>query len=171
MRVVVFDPAKDVIEMLRIVTDREVIAWEPDRPGKTLNVGAGSKMILGAGVLDLPGWDAERDPIPFGDESIANIYAIHFLEHISNPVDMLREFQRVLEPGGHLNIGLPYYTSQSAHSDLDHRSFWAEETWKHTFDNKYYQKHGFEWRFQIGTNLIMGVVERNLMLVTQLIKE
>lgn len=40
----------------------------------------------------------------------------HNLEHIANPVKALREWQRVVKPGGHLVIILPYY----AHT-FDHR--------------------------------------------------
>lgn len=168
---ITFPPPKDITAMMRLVTARSIPEWVPDLPGETLNLGAGTKHINSALELDLPRWDADTMPIPFPDESISNIYAIHFLEHVRDPVNMLQECQRVLIDGGHLNVGLPYYSSQIAHHDLDHKSFWCEDTWHQLFQNDYYSKNHEGWQFKIGTNLIFGLVERNIMLITQLIRE
>lgn len=136
-----------------------------------LNVGCGNKVIDGAHNIDYPEWDADKDPLPFKDKSIDVIHAYHFLEHVQCPIKMLLEFQRVLKPGGFVNVVVPYYTSQMAAHDLDHKSQFCEETWRVLFGNPYYNKHRIEWKFEIGANVIMGVVERNLALVTQLIKK
>jgi SAM-dependent methyltransferase len=161
-----------LVEMFRLVADRpDTPDWLPDPlVGRTLNIGAGNKHIRGAVTLDLP-WDADTEDIPYPDDHFIVIYAIHFLEHVRYPRKMLRELQRVLEPGGHLNIGLPYATSVGGLQDLDHKSFWTEETWKNTFNNTYYDKDHEGWKFRVGANFIIGIVERNTMLVTQLIKE
>jgi len=37
------------------------------------------------------------------------VLSSHNLEHMANPVKALREWQRVVKPGGHLLIVLPYY--------------------------------------------------------------
>jgi predicted SAM-dependent methyltransferase len=164
---------KTIDQFFVLVTDRMMPSWyEPTFPiGIVLNLGAGSKHIEGAIDLDLPDWDAEKMAIPYESESVSKIYAIHFLEHINNPIVMLRECQRVLKPGGVMNIGLPYYSSQGAFHDLDHKSFWCEETWRNLFGNEYYAKNHHGWKFRLGVNLIMGLSERNVMLLTQLIRE
>jgi len=139
---------------------------------KVLNLGPGNKQIYGARPLEFPEWDAESDAIPCEDESVSQIHAYHFLEHLSDPRFVLSECQRVLRPGGHISIVVPYYTSNMAFQDLDHKSFFTEDTWKTLFNNPYYDKNcnGVDWMFEVHLNVIMGIAERNLALVTQLRK-
>jgi SAM-dependent methyltransferase len=168
-------PPLEVMGMLRLGADRPHIPnWIPDAPiraGLALNLGAGEKHISTALSLDLPEWDADVDPIPYPDESVNTIYALHFLEHVKNPIALLRECQRVLKPGGHLNVVVPHWNTQLAHSDLDHKTSWDEETWSRILKNKYYAKNHDGWRFRIGTNILIGIDARNLLILTQLIKE
>jgi SAM-dependent methyltransferase len=139
--------------------------------GLHLNVGAGNKQIEGNIDLDLPDWDADTQPIPYQNDSVIVINAFHFLEHVYEPVRVLLEFQRVLKPGGLVNICVPYYSSSMAFQDLDHKHFFTENTWRILFSNHYYNKNQIEWRFKVGLNIIMGIEERCLCLLTQLIKE
>lgn len=136
-----------------------------------LNLGPGHKQIEGTRSLDLPEWDADKDAIPFPDESITDIFAFHFLEHCADPIEVLRECQRALTIGGVLNIVVPYYSSNLQAHDLDHKHSFSEDTWKTLFSTDYYSKGHEGWKFKIGLNMIMGIVERNLCLFTQLIKE
>ncbi len=136
-----------------------------------LNLGAGNKTIPNTIVLDLPDWNADADDIPWSDESVDQIFAYHFLEHCKEPVAVLQECQRVLKPGGFMNICVPYYSSAIASQDLDHKHFFTEETWKTLFNNQYYNKNKIEWKFRVHFNLIAGIVERNICLFTQLVKE
>lgn len=138
--------------------------------GIVLNLGSGNSPIDDAVNLDLPAWDADVMPIPFIDESVSQIHAYHFLEHTKNPVKVLQEIQRVLITGGHINIVVPYYTSQMQANDLDHRYQFTEDTWKILFNNTYYDKNKIKWEFEIHLNIIIGIVERNLCLMTQLVK-
>lgn len=138
--------------------------------GFVLNVGAGSKKIEGAVGIDYPEWDADVDDLPYTDECVDGIHAYHFLEHVQDPVKLLLEFQRVLKPGGILNICVPYYTSQMAVHDLDHKHQFCEETWRILFSTPYYDKNRIEWKLKIRTNVIIGIVERNLALLTQMEK-
>jgi len=138
-----------------------------------LNVGAGNKLIPGTTVLDLPRWNADTDPIPFDDATVSGIHAYHFLEHVHRPADVLWEFQRVLKVHGFVNICVPYYNAQCQAQDLDHKHAFCEETWRNLFVNPYYSRRWDArgpWQFLIRTNVIMGLVERNLVLLTQLIK-
>jgi len=151
---------RDLPEILT-VTDKE----------KILNLGCGNNLIDGAHNLDYPDWDADVDYIPYHQESIDIIHAYHFLEHVEDPIDNLRDMQRVLKPGGIVNICVPYYSSNMAHHDLDHKSFWTERTFKNLFRDEYYSKNSEGWKFRIGFQLICGVVERNMCLLVQLIKE
>lgn len=162
-----------VENLFHVGMDRKLPVFFRSHPRKDsiqLNLGAGNKTIDGTIPLDYPQWDADRDPIPFEDNSVDVIHAYHFLEHCKEPVKVLQECQRVLVSGGHINIVVPYYTSQMQAHDLDHKHRFCEETWCNLFDTKYYDKNRIEWEFVVGVNVIMGVVERNLCLMTQLIK-
>jgi SAM-dependent methyltransferase len=161
----------NIREMLELTADRIVPEWLPTVGSNVLNLGPGAKHIEGATELEYPDWDADREPIPGGLGTVDAIYAIHFLEHVKKPVKLLRECQRVLRPGGLLNVGLPFYNAQIAAQDLDHKSQWCETTWKTLLKNDYYKKNHENWQFDIGANVIIGVAERNLLLITQLIRK
>jgi ubiquinone/menaquinone biosynthesis C-methylase UbiE len=129
--------------------------------GIVLNLGPGNKHIEGATELEYPSWDAETMPIPFANNSVRQIHAYHFFEHIKNVPFLTRECERVLIPGGHINIVVPYYNSQMQAQDLDHKSAFCETTFKVLFDSDYYKK-GKCKPMKIATNFIMGDSERTL---------
>lgn len=140
----------------------------PDPNLVKLNVGGGQKQIGDSINLDqIHGHDL-REGIPYDDESVGEIYAFHFLEHLDDPVWMLREFERVLAPGGVANICVPYYNAMLQAQSLDHKHSFCEETWKTLFYNDLHS--GGQWKFKVGLNVIMGLNERNLCLLTQLIR-
>ena len=146
----------------------------PPTNGLELNLGAGNKLIPGAIALDLSsGWNADKDDLPYPDRSVAVIHAYHLLEHLRHPIRLLAEVDRVLMPGGVMNIVVPYYTSQMMAQDLTHQHAFCEETWRNLFANDYYVKVEAPavWRLRVGLNIIIGIVERNLCLMTQLVAE
>ena len=49
--------------------------------------------------------------LPFASESFPGILCSHVLEHVDAPIDLLRECNRVLSPGGTLVLGLPIENS------------------------------------------------------------
>ncbi len=165
------------IEIFSMGMDREVYGynewWPIGGQGLVLNLGSGNKKIQGTTPLDLPSWDANHDEIPYEDGVVDSILAFHFLEHIRNVHFVLAECQRVLKPEGTVNIVVPYGMSDCAIQDLSHVHRFNEDTWKNTFQNPYYSRpdHPVVWEFDIGFNMIMGLVNRNLALVTQLIRQ
>ena len=74
-----------------------------------LNIGAGSE-------VKLPGFTAidrengqEAYPLPYADGSVEEIYASHILEHFpaGNTENVIKEWARVLKPGGRIRIAVP----------------------------------------------------------------
>lgn len=89
-----------------------------DASGKT-----GLQLHLGCGPVLKPGWvnidmfPADgvhtldlRESIPLPDGSCSLIYSEHFFEHIGYPRNaelLLRDYLRLLQPGGRVSIGVP----------------------------------------------------------------
>lgn len=80
------------------------------------------KLELGGGAYTKPGWISVdlrakdgltldlRQPLPFPDESVDEIFSEHFLEHLVYPTDLtqlLSECFRVLRVGGIFTAGVP----------------------------------------------------------------
>lgn len=73
-----------------------------------LNVGAGEVVIDGYTPLDIKtGTEAGR--LPYADETVDEVYASHVLEHVARAeaIDTLREWVRVLKPGGIIRVAVP----------------------------------------------------------------
>lgn len=141
----------------------------PAKEGLVLNLGAGNKVIDGAIPLDYPEWDANTMAIPFEDNSVDMIHAYHVLEHIENILFLMTEIRRVLKPGGHINIVVPYYNSHMQASDITHCHQFTERTFEKLYTYAYYKKDKLE-PMDICTNFIMGENEQNLALMIQLRK-
>lgn len=133
---------------------------------------SGIKKMEGCTALGLPDWNFPRDPIPAEDETVDVIYAFHFLEHLAgeDAIKLLREAERVMKVGAVMNICVPYYTSSMQAHDLTHKSVWNEATFGNLFGNDYYDVAG-RWKLKVHAQFIMGVVERNIALIAQLVKE
>lgn len=139
--------------------------------GVQVNVGAGAyKVLRNTESLDYPEWDATKDKLPYDDNSVDVIHCYHFLEHFSEPQKILAEFDRVLKVDGYANIVVPYYNSHLQAKCLDHKSSFNESTWDNLFNQYSYDNGSGKWSLEVHTTFIMGVVERNLCLMTQLVK-
>lgn len=98
-----------------------------------LNLGSGAKPLAGFINVDLPSnWastvpDVEADvskPLPFADDYADEIHAYHLLEHfyVWQAPAILKDWKRVLKPGGLLVLELPCLdkiVSIFAHSLID----------------------------------------------------
>ena len=79
-----------------------------------LNIGCGGRRIegfTGVDAVERPGADmvANADAIPLPDGSVDEIMAIHLIEHVHlwEAPDLVREWHRLLAPGGRLVLELP----------------------------------------------------------------
>jgi len=136
--------------------------------GDEIELGPGHNPV-GCPALEYPEWDADYMAIPYPDESMDVIHMYHFLEHVEDPIKLLRECERVLKVGGHINIVVPHKSSALAWEDLDHKTFFNEETIPKLLITHGYDKNS-SWELQVHANFIMAIVERNLSIFTQLRK-
>ena len=159
-------------ELFKIGMKREIPELLPiDSPA--VNLGAGAQQMPYTMNLDYPDWNGEEDTIPMEENSVGTVFAFHFLEHLpgESVISMLREVERVLKPGGTMLIVVPHAASSMAFHDLDHKSFFNEDTFPNLFDTRYYTKHREDpWQLKIHLNIVMAVAFRNLAVLTQLVK-
>jgi predicted SAM-dependent methyltransferase len=119
------------IQRLHRASLRRARAFGPTAPLR-LNLGSGFRPKHAAGWINIDLSDEAdlqldlREPLPFHDNSVAEIYSEHFLEHLSYPnlgdstaweietperpseaLAFLRECRRVLVPGGVLDLVVP----------------------------------------------------------------
>lgn len=163
-----------------------IVMGSPEDGEVCIDIGGGNKILEGYERLDYPDWVAGREPIPHEDGSVSSIFSAHALDHMAGEavVALLVEVDRVLVPGGTFTVVVPHYSSQLAAECIEHKSQFGIKTWRNILANPAYDPHfNFQrgdgyieaephaWRLSVGFNMIMGVEERNLVLVTQLIKD
>ena len=83
--------------------------------------------VIGIDIIEYPGvnlvWDLNNG-IPFSDNLIQVVYSHDFIEHVEDPIFMMREIWRVLKPNGRFKLVVPSTTGNGAFQDLTHKSFW-----------------------------------------------
>ncbi|WP_267594406.1 class I SAM-dependent methyltransferase [Carbonactinospora thermoautotrophica] len=84
------------------------------RPGKAVNV-----------LADL------RRGLPFQDESVDQVFAVHVLEHLPDYIALLDEVHRVLRPGGVLHVMAPDWTHVNSVADPTHLRLFDVQTFKY----------------------------------------
>jgi hypothetical protein len=118
-------------------------AWDLLRlPGQQLeiaDIGCGStKQVpsaIGVDSVPHPGVDIvsdlDADPLPFDDESLDHVFAVHVLEHLMRLPDVMCELHRVLRPGGVLHVLAPHWRHVNAVADPTHVRLIDVQTFKH----------------------------------------
>jgi len=94
-----------------------------------------TKLNLGAGEFRKEGYinvdwsplhkpdvlhDLNLLPYPFADSSVDEIFASHILEHLDKPFEVMREYHRILRPGGLLIIKVPHFSRGFTHAEHAH---------------------------------------------------
>jgi SAM-dependent methyltransferase len=59
-------------------------------------------------------------PYPFADNEIDLIEASHVLEHLDKPFEKMKEFHRLLKPGGELIVKVPHFSRGFTHAEHAH---------------------------------------------------
>ncbi len=97
-----------------------------------LNLGGGQRTKPGFYNVDrveLPGVDVvanlEEPLAALPDDSVAEIYSRHVLEHITRFTDLVAELHRVTRPDGRIEIIVPHFSNPYAYSDPTHVRFFG----------------------------------------------
>ncbi|MFX1443667.1 MAG: methyltransferase domain-containing protein [Promethearchaeota archaeon] len=101
---------------------------------KILDVGCGQDKVPGAigiDIADLPGVDIVQDlnVFPWGDfedETFDEIYMNDILEHLDDPIKVMRECHRLLKSGGKLHVRVVYWNHKYSFSDPTHKHAFSE---------------------------------------------
>jgi predicted SAM-dependent methyltransferase len=157
--------------------------WRGVRQARRISPG-GLKLHLGSGPNRKQGWiniDLHqaadlaldlREPLPFRDGSCAMVYSEHVLEHFEYPepvMSMLRDWRRVLAPGGTCRVGVPDTGWPLAeYAGLSRRNYFAmaKERWHPDWCQtplehiNYHFRQGREHHFAYDAETLIGAMTR-----------
>ncbi len=94
-----------------------------------LDLGCGTSKrgpdYVGVDLLEHPGVDLVGDVFEalaaLADERVTEVYSSHFLEHVGDLPALMLELERVLAPGGRLQLIVPHFSNPYFYSDPTHR--------------------------------------------------
>lgn len=78
--------------------------------------------------------DLSTKPFPYTDNSVEQILAIDFFEHILYPIPLLNECHRVLQKDGEIYIEVPMAGTNDFYKDPTHVRPFVPETFKYFAD-------------------------------------
>jgi SAM-dependent methyltransferase len=139
----------------------------PDAPVR-LNLGCGRWPLSGwlnVDAVALPGVDLvvdlEKAKLPLPDDSVTEIVASHFLEHIREPLPLMQELHRVARADAIATFRVPYGSSDDADEDPTHvrRYFWG--SWGY-FSQPYYWRADYGYRGDWEVEDILLTVDADL---------
>lgn len=76
--------------------------------------------------------------LPFKSQTFRHVYASNVLEHAPDTLGVLREWARVLKPGGILHIVVPHRTGNCSWAALDHYSAFTLFAFEHIYEHLWY---------------------------------
>lgn len=78
-------------------------------------------------------------PLPFDDDTIAEIVGIDLIEHIVNPLPLMQELWRIAKPDATCMFELPYGSSDDAWEDPTHVRPYFLDSWMYFAAPTYYR--------------------------------
>jgi SAM-dependent methyltransferase len=96
---------------------------------RILDIGCGVNKVPGAIGMDAnPRTNAEvihdldQPPYPFADNEFDEVVGRHVMEHVKEPIAVVKELHRITRAGGLVKIVVPHWTNPDWASDLTHRN-------------------------------------------------
>lgn len=95
---------------------------------KSIDLGCGPDKVEGSFGVDCYQYDGNVDlvhdlnqyPWPLDDNSFDIIHSRHFIEHVSDAVEFLKEIHRIGKPGAEVHITTPHFSSAGTWGDITH---------------------------------------------------
>jgi len=127
---------------------RGLIAQMSRLPLVILELGCGARKrspnYIGVDALDYECVDVVGDArevleaLP--EDSVDEIVAYHFLEHVFDLKSLLLEIDRVLKPGGRLRAVAPHFSNPYYYSDFTHRTFFGLYSLSYFADDPFFKR-------------------------------
>jgi SAM-dependent methyltransferase len=96
---------------------------------RILDIGCGSNKVAGAIGMDVNPrtaadviHDLDDLPYPFEANSFDEVIGRHVIEHVRDPMGVMREIHRITRPGGVVKLIAPHWTNPDFATDLTHRN-------------------------------------------------
>lgn len=100
-----------------------------------LDLGCGKKKrpnSIGVDYSDRHNADVIHDlnifPYPFDSSSIDEVYMDNVLEHLDEPMRVMKEVHRICKPGAIVKVIVPYFRSVWAFIDPTHKTFYTVDS-------------------------------------------
>jgi SAM-dependent methyltransferase len=97
-----------------------------------LHLGCGDiikKGYINLDIKKLPGVDVAHDllkfPYPFKDNTFDLIEMHHVLEHLKDPLRVIKELWRISKPNGKIVIAVPHWSHFTAYGDFTHVNYFS----------------------------------------------
>ncbi|WP_249741140.1 methyltransferase domain-containing protein [Agrobacterium rubi] len=107
---------------------------------------------------------ANPEDLPFKAESIDYIVALHMLEHVANPVEVLLHWETILKPGGGIGLVLPDYeytwNATGDQSQFGHKWNASAEIFRKLFEMHLHKKFELEVIDTLKSKISFDVVLR-----------
>lgn len=104
---------------------------------KKLNFGCGEDLKKGFDNIDIQeneklfkSFNFDVFPYPIKDNVYNYIWSRSVLEHLDQPDKVLNELWRICKPNAIIEMIVPYYNNKSAVSDMQHKHFFSDTTFK-----------------------------------------
>src|SRR3989344_1303641 len=72
--------------------------------------------------------DLEKFPYPFKENTFEEVYANHVLEHLNDPIKVLRELIRICKNGARIIINVPHAYTYAQVASIQHKANFTEHS-------------------------------------------
>jgi len=88
--------------------------------------------------------DCNVFPYPFEDNELEGFVCEHIIEHLSDPMQVLKEMHRCCKSGAIIEITTPHYSSYQSWNDLSHKFHFGQNAFSILYEGHYGQKKLFQ---------------------------